>query len=60
MLCYNFRFSGNIVISLEIDALRLATRVLNVAPMTFVMTQQRTRTICSPKLIALFARLETI
>ena len=37
---------------------RLATRVLVVTPMTFTMTQQRTRTICNPKLIALFARLE--
>ena len=32
---------------------RLATRVLVVAPMTSVMTQQRTRTICNPKLIAI-------
>ena len=29
-----------------------------VAPMTFMMTQQRTRTICSPKLIAIFKRLK--
>ena len=27
-----------------------ATRVVVVAPMTFVMMQQRTRTICNPKL----------
>ena len=32
---------------------RLATRVLVVVPMIFIMTQQRTRTICNPKLIAL-------
>ena len=32
---------------------RLATRVLVVAPMTFMTTQQRTRTICNPKLIAI-------
>ena len=37
---------------------RLATRVLVVASMTFMMTQQRTRTICNPKLIAIFTRLE--
>ena len=37
---------------------RLATRVLVVAPMTSMMTQQRTRTTCNPKLIAIFARLE--
>ena len=28
------------------------------APMTFMLTQQRTRTICNPKLIAVFVRLE--
>ena len=39
-------------------AFRLATQVLDVAPMTFMMTQQRTCTICSPKLIAIFARLK--
>ena len=38
---------------------RPATRVL-VAPMTFMMTQQRTSTICNPKLIAIFARLENV
>ena len=37
---------------------RLATRVFVVTPMTFMMTQQRTVTICNPKLIAIFARLE--
>ena len=37
-----------------------ATRFLVVALMTFMMTQQRTRTICNPKLIAIFARLEKI
>ena len=38
---------------------RLATRVLVVAPMTFMMMQQRTRTIWTPKLmITNFARLE--
>ena len=39
---------------------RLATRVFAVAPMTFMMTQQRTRAICNPKLIVIFARLEKI
>ena len=39
---------------------RLATRVLVVAPMTFMMTQQRTRTICNPKFNAIFTRLEKI
>ena len=39
---------------------RLATRILVVAPMTFMMTQQRTRTICSLKLIAIFVRLEKL
>ena len=39
---------------------RLAKRVLVVAPMTFMMTQQRSRTICNPKLIAIFERLEKI
>ena len=28
--------------------------------MTFMMTQQRTRTICNPTLIAIFVRLEKI
>ena len=36
----------------------LATRVRVVAPVTFMMTQQRTRTICNPKLIATFVHLE--
>ena len=40
--------------------IRLATRVLVVAPMTFMMTQQRTSTICNPKLITILARLENI
>ena len=31
-----------------------------VAPVTFIMTQQRTRTIYNPKLIALFPRLKKI
>ena len=35
--------------------IRLASRVLVVAPITFKMTQQRTRTVCSPKLIAIFS-----
>ena len=39
---------------------RRAGRVLVVAPMTFMMTQQRTRTICNPELIAIFKRLEKI
>ena len=39
---------------------RLATRVFVVAPMTFLMTQQKTRTICNPKLIAIPSRLEKI
>ena len=39
---------------------RLATRILGVAPMTFMMTQQRTPTICNPKLIAIFVPLEKI
>ena len=30
------------------------------APMPFMMTQQKTHTICNPKLIAIFARLENI
>ena len=34
--------------------------VFVVAPVTFTMTQQRTRIICNPKLIAIFARLENI
>ena len=42
------------------EELRLATRVLVLAPMTFIMTQQRTHTICNPKLITVFARLEKI
>ena len=37
---------------------RLATRVIVVAPLTFLMMQQRTCTICNPELIAIFARLE--
>ena len=37
---------------------RVATRVLVVAPNTFMMTQQRTRTICNPKFIAIFVCLE--
>ena len=39
---------------------RLAKRILVAAPVTFMMTQQRTRTICNPKLIAIFSRLEKI
>ena len=39
---------------------RLDRRVLVVAPMTFMMTQQRTRTICNSTLIAIFAHLEII
>ena len=38
--------------------IRLATRVLVVALVTFLMTQQRTHTICNPKLITIFERLE--
>ena len=38
--------------------IRLATRVIVVAPMTFMMTEQRTRGICNPKFIVIFARLE--
>ena len=34
---------------------RLAARVLVVAPMTFMMTQQKTCTIYNPKLFAIFA-----
>ena len=37
---------------------RLATRVHLVAFMAFMMMQQRTDTICNPKLIAIFERLE--
>ena len=40
--------------------IRLATQVLVVAPTTFVMTQQRTPTICNPKLIAIFVPFEEI
>ena len=39
---------------------RLAARVLVVAPMTLMMTQQRTRTICNSKLIAIVSCLEKI
>ena len=39
---------------------RLATRVLVVALMIFIKTQQRTRIISNPKLIAIFARLGNI
>ena len=39
-------------------AIRLATRVLVVTPVTFMMTKQRTHTICNPKLFAIFPRLE--
>ena len=31
-----------------------------MSPMTFMMTQQRTRTICNPKLTAIFSRLEKV
>ena len=37
---------------------KLAVRVLVLAPMTFMIMQQRTRTICNPTLIAIFSRLE--
>ena len=40
--------------------IRLATRVLVVAPLTFMMTQERTRTISNPNLMAVFERLEKI
>ena len=43
----------------KLDLLQ-ATRVLVVAPMTFMITQQRTRTICNPKLIAILSCLEKI
>ena len=36
----------------------LHVRVIVVAPITFVITQKETRTICNAKLIAIFARLE--
>ena len=36
--------------------MRLTTRAL-VAPMTFMMTQQKAHTICNPKLIAIFESL---
>ena len=36
----------------------LATRVLVVTLMTFIMRQQRIHTICNPKLIAIFPHLE--
>ena len=38
---------------------RLATLVLVVTPITFLMTQQMTRIICNLNLIAIFARLES-
>ena len=59
----NFKPGGFSLHVKEIDRssrIRLATRVLVVALMAFIMTQQRTRTICNPKLIAIFARLENI
>ena len=42
------------------DKFRLAAQFFVVAPMTFMMVQQRTQTICNPKLIAVFARLEKL
>ena len=42
------------------NLIRLATRALLVVLMTFMITQQRTRAICSPKFIAIFVRLEKV
>ena len=39
---------------------KLAILVLVAAAMNFMMTQQRNRAICNPKLIAIFTRLEKI
>ena len=39
---------------------KLATRVLVVGPMAFMVTQQRTRTICNPKVNAIFTRSEKV
>ena len=39
-------------------SVRLAVRILLVTPLTFMMTQQRTRTICNPRLTAIFVRFE--
>ena len=46
--------------SLDLQVRRVVpfTIVLVVAPMAFMMTQQRTRTVWNPKLIAFFARLK--
>ena len=40
--------------------IRLATRVLIVAPVTFMIMQQMSHTICSPKFIAIFSHVEKI
>ena len=37
---------------------RLATKVIVLAHLTFMMTQQMTRKICNPELVRIFARLE--
>ena len=41
-----------------VDSRLLTTRVLLVAPITLIITQQKTRTICNPILITIFSCLE--
>ena len=52
--------ADKLILVLTLFRPRLVAQVLDVAPVTFVMTQQRTCAICSPKLIAIFAHLKKI